>query len=229
MNNQSLFVKIVIWLMVFLMSVGFAALVISPFAGGSLFGSSSGRDATEKLVEEARADVKANKCADEDAKLTDAQLAKCKDALKQLASAYTTLARPEDENATELPRGSQRNIDRAADAYERLYELDKSDEDSAKVWASFLSNYTDRSQEALDMWTLLVKQHPKNEDYLIRQAGSYQAMNNTAEAISTLQLFVKRFPDSGQVQTIKDQIKQLQDQQKQQAAGGGTTPSITTS
>jgi tetratricopeptide (TPR) repeat protein len=227
MNNQSLFVKIVIWLMVFLMSVGFAALVISPFAGGSLFGGSSGREATEELVDEARADVKKHDCADEDAKLTGKQLAACKDALQQLAAAYTTLAQP-DEGATELPRDYQRNIDRAGDAYKRLYEIDKSDEDGTALYAGFLRD-SGKTQESVDLWTVLVKQHPKNEDYLLNQAGGQQQLGDLDQAIATLQTYVKRFPDSGQIGTIKDEIKALRKQKQEQAAGGGTTPAITTS
>lgn len=219
MNNQSLFVKIVIWFMIFLMSVGFAALVISPWAGSSFFGDSSGRGATEEIVSSARAKVEKYGCADEDAKLTQAEVKKCKNALKELASAYTTLAQPE-EGATELPRDYQRNIDRAGVAFRRLYLLDKADQDNAALYAGFLRD-TGKSQESLDIFTVLVKQHPKNEDYLLAQAGAQSQLQKTDEAIKTLQLYVKRFPDSGQVEQIKEEIKSLQKQQKEQAAGGG--------
>jgi tetratricopeptide (TPR) repeat protein len=219
MNNQSTFVKVVIWFMVFLMSVGFAALVIAPFAGQSFTGDASGRKATEKLVTEARADIKANDCANEDAKLSSKQVKLCKEALKQLASAYTTLASPED-GAQELPRDGQRNIERAGDAFRRLYVIDKSDDDNAALYAGYLRD-TGKPDEALKIWTLLVKANPRNEDYLLQQAGAFQQQQDTDQAIKTLQLYVKRFPDSGQLQTIKDEIQNLKDQQKEAANGGG--------
>ena len=218
MNNQSTFVKFVIWFMVFLMSVGFAALVIAPFAGTSFIGGNSGRKATEKLVTEARADVKKYDCANEDAKLTKAQVKGCKEALSQLASAYTTLASPED-GAQELPRDGQRNIERAGDAFKRLYEIDSADSQNAALYAGYLRD-TGKPDQALKIWTLLVKDNPRNEDYLLQQAGAYQQMQDTDEAIKTLQLYIKRFPDSGQLKTIKDEIKNLRTQADEAANGG---------
>lgn len=227
MNNQSMFVKIVIWFMVFLMSVGFAALVISPFAGSSFLGSNSGRDATEQLVTDSRKDVEKYDCVNEGAKLSKSQVTKCKDALKQLASAYTTLAQPE-EGATELPRDYQRNIDRAGEAFKRLYEIDKADDDNAALYAGFLRD-TGKTQDSLDIFTALVKKNPKNEDYLLQQAGAYQQLNQIDDTIRVLNLYIKRFPDSGQIQNIKDEIKSLRKQQKEQAAGGGAAGGLDTS
>ncbi len=214
MNNQSLFVKIVIWFMVFLMSVGFAALVIAPFAGSSFLGGGSGREATEELVTEARETIDANGCDEEGATLSGAKLDTCKEALKQLAS-----ANPE-EGAEELTRDYQRNIERAGEAFGRLYEIDKDDDDSAALYAGYLRD-TGKSQESLDIWVALVKKNPKNEDYLLQQAGAQQQLGDTDAAIKSLNLYVKRFPDSGQVDNIKEEIKNLRDQQEQQAAGGG--------
>lgn len=225
MNNQSTFVKATIWFMVFLMSVGFAALVIAPFAGTSLIGGNSGRDATEKLVTSARADVERDNCADESAQLSKAQIERCKESLKQLASAYTTLASPED-GATEMPRDAQRNIERAGDAFQRLYELDKADTDNAALYAGYLRD-AGKTDQALKIWTVLVRANPKNEDYLLQQAGAYQQKQDTEQTIKTLQLYVKRFPDSGQLQNIKDQIKTLRKQEQDAAAAssaGGDVP-----
>ncbi|MCW2920842.1 MAG: hypothetical protein JWL76_716 [Thermoleophilia bacterium] len=219
MQQNSLFVKIVIWSMVFLMSVGFIALVIAPFVGSTnLFGGDA-RSATEEQLDEAKADIKQDKCADEQAKYTDAALKRCKEALQTVASAYTTLAQPE-EGATELPRDGQRNIDRAGDAFRRLYEIDKADDENAALYAGFLRD-SGKSQQALDLWTQLVKEHPDDEDYLLQQAGAYTQTQQLDKAIATLRLYVKKFPDSGQIESIKEQIKSLQDQQEQQAAGAG--------
>jgi tetratricopeptide (TPR) repeat protein len=223
MSNNSLFVKITIWFMIFLMSVGFAALVIAPFAGTSLFGGGGGREATEELVAEARADIKKDNCADEDAKLSGAQLERCKEALKQLASAYTTLARPEEvataDEQPEMPRDAQRNIDRAGAAFKRLYVIDKSDQDSAALYGGFLRQVGD-TEEALAVWNALVKAHPRNEDYLLNKAGAHQQLQQFDEAIRTLRLYLKRFPDAGQAESVQEEIKNIQEQQKQQAEGG---------
>ena len=219
MQQNSLFVKIVIWSMVFLMSIGFIGLVIAPFVGQTnLFGGDA-RSATEEQLDEAQADIKRDDCADEKAKYSDAQLKRCKEALQTVASAYTTLAQPE-EGATELRRDAQRNIDRAGDAFRRLYEIDTADDENAALYAGFLRD-SGKSEQALELWTRLVKENPADEDYLLQQAGAYTQTQELDKAIATLRLYVKKFPDSGQIESIKEQIKSLQDQQEQQAAGGG--------
>lgn len=223
MSNQSMFVKIVIWFMVFLMSAGFIALVIAPFAGNtSLFGDSSGRSATEELVAEARADVKKDDCTDTKDAPTGKRLDRCKDALQRLASSYTTLATPDEVQAAdgEVPRDSKRNSERAGAAWKALYELDIEDEDSAVRYGGYLRE-TGKGQQSLDIFTTLVKEHPGNEDYLLQQAGGYQQLGNIPQTIATYRLFLKRFPDSGQVEQITEEIKNLEQQQKDQAAGGG--------
>jgi hypothetical protein len=221
MHNQSPFVKLVIWLMIFLMSVGFAALVISPFlGGGSLFGGGdNGRDATRKIVTEARADAQKDHCTDTKPRPTGKRLHRCEDALGRLASSYMTLATPA-QGETEAPRDSKRNLDRAEHAWRALYELDPTNEENTARYAGFLRD-SGKPDQALKLWQRLVKQHPKNEEYLLQLAGAYQQTNALDQAIATFRLFIKRFPDSGDVQTAKDQIKAIQDQQKQQAAGGG--------
>lgn len=224
MNNNSLFVKIVVWGMVFLMSIGFVGLVIAPFMGNTnLFGGNA-RSATEQQLEDARADVRKDKCADEKATYTKAQLERCKEALQTVASAYTTLAQP-DEDATEFPRDARRNLDRAGNAFKRLHEIDPSDDQNAALYAGFLRD-SGKSQQALDLWTKLVKENPKNEDYLLQQAGAYTQLNELDKAIATYRAYLKRFPDSGQAESIKEEIKNLQEQQDQAAAGGGASAPI---
>ena len=219
MQNNSLFVKIVIWSMVFLMSIGFIGLVIAPFVGNTnLFGGDP-RSATQEQLEEAQADVKRDDCGDEDATPSGAKLRRCKEALQTVASAYMALAQPE-EGATELPRDSQRNVDRAGAAFKRLYEIDTTDEDNAALYAGYLRD-TGKSQQALDLWTKLVKENPNDEDYLLQQAGAYSQTQQLDKAIATLRAYLKKFPDSGQAESIKEEIKTLQEQQEEQAAGGG--------
>ncbi len=219
MQNNSLFVKIVIWSMVFLMSIGFIGLVIAPFVGNTnLFGGDA-RSATQEQLEEAQADVKRDDCGDEDAKPTGAKLTRCKEALQTVASAYMALAQPE-EGATEQRRDAQRNVDRAGDAFQRLYEIDTTDEDNTALYAGYLRD-TGKSEQSLDLWTKLVKANPNDEDYLLQQAGAYSQTQQLDKAIATLRSYLKKFPDSGQVESVKEQIRTLQDQQKEQAAGGG--------
>ena len=223
MHNQSPFVKVVIWLMIFLMSIGFVALVITPFlGGGSFFGDDSGRGATEELVQEARADIEKDDCTDTKDRPTGKRLDRCKEALTQLASSYTTLASP-DETTGESPRDAQRNIDRSLDAKKALYELDEADDDSAELYASGLRE-AGKAKQSLEIWTRLVKENPDEEDYLLQQAVAYQGTQETDKAIATFKAFVKKFPESGQVEAINEQIKTLQEQAKQEAANKVGTP-----
>jgi len=226
MHNQSFFVKATIWFMVFLMSVGFIALVITPFLGsGSLFGDSSGRDATQELLDDARADVRRDKCTTNPAKIDGKREARCREALNELGSAYRSLAAPPSDATSEddIPKDSRRNLGRAEDAYQAAYELDPANEDSAKQYAAFLRDQG-KSQQSLSIWTALVKAYPRNEDYLIQQAAAYSASSQVDKAITSFKLFVTRFPDSGQLTTVKEQIKQLEEQAKPGAAGAGTSP-----
>lgn len=229
MPNQSLFVKIVIWFMVFLMSVGFVGLVIAPFVSNTaLFGGDpSGRSATQELVVEAREDVRRDDCTDTEDKPTGARLERCKDALERLASSYTTLATP-GETDTEVPRDSRRNLERAGDAWRTLYELDPEDDESAARYAGFLRD-SGKTQQSLDIWTRLAKENPENEDYLLQQAGAYTQLQQTDEAIATYRTFIRRFPESGQIEQIREEIENLREQQEQAAAGGGEAQPITVS
>ncbi len=225
MSNNSLFVKIVVWAMVFLMSIGFIGLVIAPFVGNTnLFGSDA-RSATEKQLEEAQADVKRLGCADEKKTFTGQKLEDCQEALQTVASAYKTLAQGTQnaDGTIDSPRDARRNIERAGDAFRRLHEIDPKNDENAALYAAHLRD-TGRSQQALELWTKLVKANPNDEDYLLQQAGGYQQTQQTDEAIATLRLYVRRFPDSGQIESIKEEIKSLHEQQKQAAAGGGAVP-----
>lgn len=224
MSNQSPFVKFVIWVMVFLMSIGFAALVITPFmSGGGIFGSGDGRGATEKLLDEARSDVRKNDCADTKAKKTADEITTCRDAYMQLGAAYQTLAVPTDTTATALPKDSQRNVDRAGEAYKAAYELDVLDDDAAQQYASFLRD-AQKYDASIKIWEALIKRNPKTEEYVLQLATAQQYNNNLDLAIATYKDFLKKFPDSGQKTSIEEQIVELEQQKKdqaaQQAAGG---------
>lgn len=221
MSNQSLFVKIVIWFMVFLMSVGFAALVITPFMGNGLFGGGDGRGATEELLEEARADVRENKCTAEKVPAADQET--CRDAFMQLGSAYQTLAYPSDDTATELPKDSKRNLERAGDAYKAAYDLDPTNEDAAKQYGAYLRDQG-KFDQSIKIWQALVKANPKSEDYLLQLAAAQSQGNQLDPAIATYTSFVKKFPESGQLESIREEITNLKqqktDQAAQSAAGG---------
>jgi len=224
MQNQSPFVKTVIWFMVFLMSVGFLALVIQPFVGGSLFGSGDGRGATQELLDDARADVRADKCTAAPATITGKRQDRCVEALIELGSNYATLAQPPTQTSAddkvEIPKDAQRSTDRAIDAYKAAYKLAPNTPEAAETYAGYLIEQG-KAQEALPVWTALVKQNPAEEDYLLQQAGAFSQTNDTAKAIEAYQVFLKKFPESGQVDAIKDQIKTLEEQAKAAASGGG--------
>ncbi|MCW2923680.1 MAG: hypothetical protein JWM98_1084 [Thermoleophilia bacterium] len=223
MQQQSPFVKFVIWLMIFLMSVGFAALVVSPFlGGGNLFGGGdNGRSQTEDRIDEARADIRKDDCAKDGVKLKGKQLDRCKEALLTLASSYRTLAAPDDEG--KQPRDAKRNIERSLATYETLYKIDPTDDDSSEAYAASLRD-NGKAQPSLAIWTELVKRNPDNEDYLLQQASAYEGTQDLDKAIATYTAFVKKFPDSGQLDAIKDQIKTLKEQQAQQAASAPGAP-----
>lgn len=224
MSNQSPFVKFVIWVMVFLMSIGFAALVITPFmSGGGLFGSNDGRGATEKLLDEARGDVRKNDCADDKVEKTKAKISTCRDAYMQLGAAYQTLAVPSDTTATELPKDSQRNLDRAGEAYKAAYELDVTDDDATQQYASYLRD-SQKYDASIKLWNALIKRNPKTEEYVLQLAFAQESSNNLDLAIATYTDFLKKFPESGQKSSIEEKIIELKQQKKdqaaQQAAGG---------
>ncbi|MEO6866972.1 MAG: tetratricopeptide repeat protein [Gaiellales bacterium] len=221
MNNQSTLVKVIIWLMVFLMSVGFVGLVIAPFMGNTnLFGDGTGRGATEKLVAEARADIAKDNCdATGKDKPTGKRLERCEDALSRLASSYMTLATPPD-GTEEYPRDAQRNFDRSGEAWKALYTLNPSNDDNAARYAGWMRDAGD-SEGALNLWDKLVKKNPEDEDFILQKAGAQVQAQDIDAAVATYRLYIKRFPDSGQIDSIKDEIKNLIAQQKEQAAGGG--------
>ncbi|MCW2956837.1 MAG: hypothetical protein JWO69_1706 [Thermoleophilia bacterium] len=222
MSNQSMIVKVTVWFMVFLMSVGFAALVVQPFLGGaSLFGDDSGRGATEDLLEESRAAVREDKCNDTEPKITGERLERCRKAYRDLGSAYQTLAVPitNDDGTQEAPADYERNLERAGDAYEAAYELDPSDTKTAETYAGYLQGQG-KANLATPIWTQLVKSDPENEDYLLALAQSQQGANELDAAIATLRSYLKKFPESGEVDSVKDQIESIQEQQAQASAGG---------
>jgi tetratricopeptide (TPR) repeat protein len=224
MQSNSWFVKFVIWFMIFLMSVGFAALVVTPFLGGTtLFGGGSGDSATQKQLDEARSDVRKHKCADAKQTVTTKQKDTCRDALITVAQAYRTLATP-DADATDYPKGYKQNLSRAEDAYRDAYELDTTDADTAQDFAALLQELqgvgvdTDGTAQAVKILQPLVKGDPKNEDLLTSLAQAQSSASDYDGAIASYTSFLKLFPNSGQVDTIKTTITQLKDAKKQAAA-----------
>ena len=234
MQNNSPFVKFVIWFMIFLMSIGFAALVIAPFLGGtSLFGG-GGTGATEQQLEDARKEVRDNKCAEDGRKFTDKQADTCRDALVSVAQAYRTLATP-DADDTDYPKGYKQNLRRGLDAYRDAYLIDPTNAETAQDYAGYLQDLaglgieTTGTADAIKVLEPLVKANPKDEDLLKNLANAQANSSAYDEAIASYTLFIKRFPNSGQVQTIKDTITQLKDAQKQQAEQAAQQSALSTS
>ncbi|MCZ4495603.1 MAG: Tetratricopeptide repeat, partial [Thermoleophilia bacterium] len=205
------------------MSVGFALLVISPFLGGaSLFGSNDGRGATQELLDDSREKVREDNCSDTKKPPTGKRLARCQEAFTELGSAYQTLAAPitNSDGTQEAAKDFQRNIDRATDAYKASYELDPTDVKSAERYAGFLQGQG-KAALALPIWTALVKAEPNNEDYLLNLATAHQGNGDTDKAIATFNAFLKKFPESGSVDGVKEEIENIKEQEAQAAAGGG--------
>ena len=232
MNSQSWFVKFVIWFMIFLMSVGFAALVITPFLGGSsLFGNDNGKSATQTQLDEARGDVRKHHCSETGRTFTAKEKSTCREALITVAQSYRTLATPE-QDATDYPKGYKQNLARAQEAFRDAYELDTTDTETAQDYAAFLVQQNSAAS-AVPVLQPLVKADPKNEDLLLALAAAQAAANKTDDAIASYTKFTKLFPTSGQVESIKEQINQLKDQKKQAAtagaAGGGLGGNLSTS
>ncbi|MBC7461489.1 MAG: tetratricopeptide repeat protein [Thermoleophilia bacterium] len=224
MQNNSWFVKFVIWFMIFLMSVGFAALVITPFLGGtSLFGGGGGNNATEQQLKDARSNVRTHKCSTEGRTFTDKQATTCRNALTEVAQAYRSLATPQAD-ATDYPKGYKQNLARAQEAFRAAYMIDTSDSGMAQDYAQFLLQQGDAA-EAVTVLTPLEKADPKNEDVLKSLANAQASANSYDAAITSYTAFIKRFPASGQISTIKDTITQLKDA-KQQAAAQSASQSI---
>ena len=97
MHNQSFFVKVTIWFMVFLMSVGFVALVITPFMGSAA--SSAATTAArrpQELLDEARADVEQGRVhVDRSPRRRGKRATAAARSLSELGSAYRSLAAPD--------------------------------------------------------------------------------------------------------------------------------------
>lgn len=233
MQSNSWFVKFVIWFMIFLMSVGFAALVISPFLGGtSLFGGNNGKSGIEDQLDEARADVRTNHCDDAKHTLTAKQTKACRDAFTSVGDLYNTLATP-DQGATDYPKGYKENLKRGLEAYRAAYALDPKNSDAAQTYAANLQLLAQLQIEstgtadAIKVLEPLVKANPKDED-LLKNLASAQAANSSYDAaILSYATFIKRFPNSGQVATIKDTIVQLRDAKKQAADQAAAQSNLT--
>ncbi|MCW2949881.1 MAG: hypothetical protein JWN41_894 [Thermoleophilia bacterium] len=235
MQSNSWFVKFVIWFMVFLMSVGFAALVVTPFlSGSSLFGGGSGTSATQKQLDDARADVRKHKCGDSEHVTTAKQKATCRDALVTVAQAYRTLATP-DETATDYPKGYKQNLRRGLDAYRQAYLLDPTEPETAQDYAVYLQQLQSAqieptgAQDAVKVLQPLVKSDPKNEDYLTALAQAQSSASDYDAAIATYTLFIKRFPNSGQITSIKEQIASLKEAKAQAAQQSAATSNLSAS
>lgn len=227
MQSNSPFVKIVIWIMIFLMSVGFAALVIVPFAGNSsLFGGGGDdRSATQELLQEARSDVKKDDCANPKKYPAGKRLKRCKVAIGDLAAAYRTLATPPDpqgpDDEVEVPKDAKDNTRKATEMYKLLYDLDPKDRDSIQDLAGWYRDQG-KAEESIPLWETLVKRYPDQPDYVLSLAGAQQGAGKTDEAKATFRSFLTKFPDrESDVEGVKAAIQSIEEQEAAQAAGGG--------
>lgn len=225
--QPSLFTKVIIWLMVFLMSVGFAVLVIQPFLGGGGGGGNDVRSTNKKLVDDARETMKEKHCLDTKTAPTGATLKACKKALSDMGAGYRNLATPDPnevgpDGVPVTPKDSEVNIDKAQEAFEKLYALDKHDVSSIQTLGSFYRDIG-KYDKALPMFALLVKDNPDDPDLLLEQASIAAAATKYDEAIKLYNTAIKRFKDDPDtIDSAKAGIKQVKDQQKQASSGASS-------
>lgn len=210
-------VKGVMLFMAFLMSVGFAVLIIQPFLGGSLFGDPDGSGATRTLIKEARATVRTKKCA---GKMKPGKLrSSCKRALQDLGAGYQALAQP-NQQTQEPAKNAERYMKQSLEAYQMLYELDPADDDSTQLLAASFAQQN-KADKALPLYRRLAKENADNPDYLYAWGATAQQAQKNDEAKKAFQLLLKVAPEDASADTAREALKAIKEQEKAGPAAGG--------
>lgn len=202
-------VKAVMIMMVFLMTVGFAVLIIQPFLGGG-FGGSDPNKATRDIIDEARAAVRENDCAKgmPAGKKRDA----CKEALLDIGSGYSSLAAP-DQTTGEAPDGAKAYQSKSLEALRLLYSIDPTDKQGIEQLAAqymLQSKYTD----ALPLYRNLATKYADEPDYMFAWGQSAQAAQKNDEAIKAYRLVIKTAPEDAVADSAREAIKQIKESEK---------------
>lgn len=204
-------VKSVMIAMVFLMTVGFAVLIIQPFIGGGL-NSGDPNKATRQIIDEARTVVQKHSC--EKGMKPGAERTKCKQALLDLGSGYSTLAAP-DPTTNEQPEGAKAYQSKALESLRLLYAIDPTDKTSIEQLAREYM-VQNKSKDALPLYRSLATKYPAETDYMLAWAQAAQAANQTDEAKRIYRKIIAVAPEDGNADIARDALKQI----KQQASQG---------
>jgi tetratricopeptide (TPR) repeat protein len=204
--------------MAFVMICGYPLLLLTglPSFQSLFLGSSAGVSATQKQVDDARVDIRDLKCLEAPAP-KGGDLKDCKEALRKLGAGYQALATPA-QDATTLPQNSTRYTDLSIVAFERLYALDKKDEESKQQLASSLATNQDYAK-ALPLFRELAKDNADNPDFVGAWASTAQNASESDEAILAYRKLLKLTDDESGRQEIKDTIKQI----KESTASAGSS------
>jgi tetratricopeptide (TPR) repeat protein len=222
--------KIFFGFMVLVMGIGYP---LSLLAGTSVFSSllGGGNNATqsEKLVNDARKDVRSNHCdvvAEAPTKATRKRKEACVESLRKLGGAYLTLAAPatnSDGTQGDPPADANDSIDKAIDAFKLWTKIDPTDDDGA---TSLGAAYIQRQEPklALPIFAKLAKDNPGDPDLAYRWATVAQQAGDSKTAIAAYRAYIKEYPDDANVDLAKEQLKTLLNPPKAGAAGAGGLP-----
>ena len=203
-------VKSVMIAMVFLMTVGFAVLIIQPFIGGGL-NSGDPNKATRQVIDEARAVLHKNNC--EKGMRPGAERNRCKSALLDMGSGYSTLAAP-DPTTNTAPAGAKRYQAKALESLLLLYAIDPTDKRSVEQLAREYM-VQNKSKDAVPLYRSLAKKYPAETDYMLAWGQSAQAANQMDEAKRIYRSIIATTPDDANADIARDALKQIKDQASQ--------------
>jgi tetratricopeptide (TPR) repeat protein len=195
-RRQQRFFKIVLAIMAVILGGG---IVIMPFVGLPAFSSLLGGGETrpDEAISTARKHLKAAKPGTQ----------KYKDALQELATGYMTLASPNPETG-ELPKNSKKDLQRAAEAFQKLTVLEPDNTDYLEGLASAYGRSNDYAKAA-KVYQKLVKIEPEKQDYWYAWAQSADASGDKTTAILAYSKFIKLVPDDPSAEVAADRIKEL--------------------
>jgi tetratricopeptide (TPR) repeat protein len=199
-------VKIVFAFMAFLMSVGYALLILSnvPSFRTAFGGGGSGRDSTKSAVSQAEDKVAKDHCAPG---VKGHIKSECVDNLQTIAAGYGTLSQP-DQGSTQTVPDAQHDTDKMVEAYKLAVEIDPNNKDLSAAYGAALTQ-TGHSKDAEPVFEKLLKSASDQPDYYLGLAQAAQSAGDTATAKTTLQTFLKKFPDDANASTAQDQLDQL--------------------
>jgi len=212
-------VKAVFIFMVFLMSVGFLALILSSFPAFTnlISGSGGGTGSTQRIVDGAQKVIDQQHC--KAGMPAGPARNKCKTALEDMGAGYQTLSQPTDPTATSLPVDAERNITKEVEAFQLLVAIVPKDKDSQQRLANAYMQVGKYAQ-AMPLYQSLTQQDPSNDLYLYAYARAAEGAGKKPEALKAYQQYVKLFPDESNAAAASAAIKSIQNPQSAAGAVG---------